>query len=684
MRKIIYTLILLLTAGNMIAQNGIQPQRKKVAVVLSGGGAKGVAHIGALKVIEEAGIPIDYIVGTSMGAIIGGLYSIGYTPAQMDSLVSNQNWSYILSDAVNRNEELLVKKQRSEQYTLSVPFKKTPKDAIKGGVISGKNIAQLFSDLTIGYHDSIDFNKLPTPFACVAVDIVTGQEYVFHSGKLALAMRSSMSIPGAFTPVKWNNMVLVDGGMINNYPVDVARRMGAEIIIGVDVQSELEKADNLNSLPEIAGQIINILGIKKYNENVEDSDVHIHIDTSGYSAASFNKDAITVLKERGEHTALQYWESLIDLKKRIGISPTFEPKPHGPFVMTDKQKKDIEEKKVKIIPEIDPGKRPDNTISVGVRFDNESLAALILNTYINLNEKKNHQAALTIRLGRQTFGRLDYTAQPFHPLWNMNLAYQFSYNDLDLYNQGKKTCTYSYLHHLGTVNISRSWNSIRLSLGAKYEYFKYDDILLPPGYDDGDIIWKNQHQLTYFGQLQFDSYNRRTYPTKGMKWNVMAELYTDNGINYKNKAIAPIFSIHWEGAYRVLNRLTLLPWVSGRAIINDEYSYAVANMIGGNAPGRYLNQQIPFVGIDYMELAYSKTFVAGLRIRQKMGSSQYVSLIGNFGVNNDEWNQLFKDTIWGCGVSYGYDTFLGPLEATFSYSNVTKGVGAYISLGYTF
>ena len=142
--------------------------RKKVGVVLSGGGAKGMAHIGALKVIEEAGIPIDYVVGTSMGSIIGGLYSIGYTPEQMDSMVRRQDWSFLLSDKIPRSEQNMAEREASEKYVFSLPFGKNAKTQAVGGLIKGQNLANLFSELTVGYHDSIDFNKLPIPFACVS------------------------------------------------------------------------------------------------------------------------------------------------------------------------------------------------------------------------------------------------------------------------------------------------------------------------------------------------------------------------------------------------------------------------------------------------------------------------------------------------------------------------------------
>ena len=178
-------------------------QRKKVGVVLSGGGAKGVAHIGALKVIRDAGIPIDYIAGTSMGSIIGGLSAIGYTPEQLEKMVKEQNWNFLLSDRIKRSEQTLAERQNSETYIISIPFSKTLKDRALGGVIQGQNLENLFQNLTLGYHDSINFNKLPIPFACVSENIVNGSKIVFHDGVLSTAMRASMAIPGCSPLSDW-------------------------------------------------------------------------------------------------------------------------------------------------------------------------------------------------------------------------------------------------------------------------------------------------------------------------------------------------------------------------------------------------------------------------------------------------------------------------------------------------
>ena len=443
-------IIVLFSACTLGAQN-----RKKVGIVLSGGGAKGVAHIGALKVIEEAGIPIDYIVGTSMGSIIGGLYSIGYTPQKLDSMVRKQDWMFLLSDRVKRSAMSLNEREKSEKYVFSFPFTKSPKDAVSGGIIKGQNLANLFTELTVGYHDSVDFNKLPIPFACVSQNIVNGEQIVFHNGILATAMRASMAIPGVFTPVRKDSMILIDGGMINNYPVDVARSMGADIIIGVDVQNNLKGIDKLNSAPDILSQIIDLTTKNNHQSNVGLTDTYIKVNVEGYSSASFTPAAIDSLMHRGEVAARKQWASLLALKKKIGIADTFVPQSHGPYTMFSKDRtlhvkeitfSDVEEndkkwlmKKCKLqensrismrqieqalfilrgnqsysnasytLTDTPEGyklnflleKKYEKTINVGIRFDSEEIASLLINATAQLKSLKDMRTALILHLSRK-------------------------------------------------------------------------------------------------------------------------------------------------------------------------------------------------------------------------------------------------------------------------------------------
>ena len=240
-----------------------QQVRKKVGLVLGGGGAKGAAEIGVLKVLEEADIPIDYIAGTSIGAIVGGLYAIGYNAAELDSLYRNQDWLFLLSDQVKRKSESFLSKDEREKYIIHVPLSEERKVTLPSGYVKGQNVVNLFSKLTVGYHHVDDFSTLPIPFRCVAIDLVDGKEVVLSSGSLPMAMRASMSIPGVFAPVEWNGMMLVDGGALNNLPADVVKEMGADIIICVDLSTGWKKKEDLKSASAVVDQLI------RYNGSVQ-------------------------------------------------------------------------------------------------------------------------------------------------------------------------------------------------------------------------------------------------------------------------------------------------------------------------------------------------------------------------------------------------------------------------------
>ena len=341
MKKIIMILVAALMSGMVSAQEKKEePQRKKVAVVLSGGGAKGMAHIGVLKVLEKAGIPVDIVTGTSMGSIIGGLYAIGYNSHSLDSMVRVQDWSYVITDKEDLRRQSLSDRKKQNTYLFNTGLTIGKKDNNAGGIIKGKNLAELFQQLCTGYTDSLDFTRdLEIPFACVATDIITNEEVDFHSGRLPQAMRASMAIPAAFSPVRIGDKVLVDGGLKNNYPVDIAREMGADIVIGVTVQGPPKEAEDMGGTMSILSQIIDVNCKNKVDENIKMTDLHMAVDTKGYNAASFTLAAIDTLIRRGEEEAMRHWDQIIALKKRIGIDDTFKPIIHYPLrpeVMTEK------------------------------------------------------------------------------------------------------------------------------------------------------------------------------------------------------------------------------------------------------------------------------------------------------------------------------------------------------------
>lgn len=732
MKKVVVMIMLL----SVVFSAGAQ-QRKKVGVVLSGGGAKGVAHIGALKVIEEAGIPIDFVVGTSMGSIVGGLYSIGYTPHQLDSMVRTQDWTFLLTDRMDRKQKTFLERTESEKYVLSVPFRKKKPTRIPDGFVRGANLNNLFTDLTIGYHDSIDFNRLPIPFACVAVDLMAGEEVVFHSGSLMEAMRASMAIPAVFTPVRKDSLVLVDGGLLNNFPVDVARAMGAEVVIGVDVQADSEESGKLVSLFDMVNKLTDMTGKDKYGKNLEDTDVYIKVNVNGYSAASFDAASLDTLTRRGEEAARSAWSELLDSKRKIGISQQFVPQEHGPYMLASDEnqvmirrisfngvtqsdrKKLMEKAKLfenKYATMASLKKAVDNLyslqaytnitynlvetsdgydleftledhtpnhINLGIRFDAEEIAAIQLSAVYRLETKIPTQLAFTARLGKRATARLDYEILPSR-LRYVNLSYAFQYNDINIYHKGGREYNTTYKHHLGELGYTNILNrNMKYGLGVRYEYFDYSTFLFNS--TENAMTVKPEGFFSYYALMQYDTKDKKSYPTKGMAFQANVSVYTDNLTSYDGHTPFGAASAWWEGVYSLTNRFTVLPSVYGRVLFGQDSPYPFMNVLGGDVVGRYMPQQIPFVGISYMEVFDNSVVVSRLELRQRMGNKNYASLTANYGLTDNNFGDILKGKqLFGIGVGYGYDSVLGPVEVSLSISNRTNKVRLYGSVGFVF
>ena len=711
-----------------------QEQRKKVGVVLSGGGAKGMAHIKALKVIEEAGIPIDYIAGTSMGAIVGGLYAIGYTPEQLDSMVRKQNWTFLLSDRVKRSAMSLTERERSEKFVISIPFTKTPKDAASGGLMKGQNLANLFSDLTMGYHDSIDFNKLPIPFACVAADIVNGNQIIFRNGILSTAMRASMAIPGAFTPVRQDSMVLVDGGIVNNYPADVAKAMGADIIIGIDVQNALKPADKLNSVPDILGQIVDITCQANHEKNVNLTDTYIRVNVDGYSSASFTPAAIDTLMRRGEEAARAQWKSLLALKKEIGIPDDYTPKQHGPYsslsnvrtiYVTDisftgveaddkkwlmkkcnlKENSNISTQQIEQALFQLRGSQSYSSASYtltdtpegyqlnfllqekyerGIRFDSEEIASLLLNATADLKTHIPSRLSLTGRLGKRYAARIDYTLEPIQQR-NFNFSYMFQYNDINIYEEGNRAYNTTYKYHLAEFGFSDVWyKNFRFGLGLRFEYYKYKDFLFKKP-EISDLKVESEHFLSYFAQVQYNTYDKGYFPAKGSDFKAAYSLYTDNMAQYNDHAPFSALSASWASVIPITRRFAVIPSIYGRILIGRDFPYPLQNAIGGDVPGFYIPQQLPFAGVTNLELMDNTIMITSVKFRQRMGAIHYLTLTGNYGLTYSNFFDILKGKqLFGISAGYGMDSIFGPLEISLGYSNQTDKGSCFVNLGYYF
>lgn len=325
-------------------------QRQKVALVLGGGGAKGAAEVGVLKYVEQSGVPIDYIVGTSIGSIVGGLYAVGYRSEQLDSMFRSQEWTALLTDMKMDGKAKLVQKEGELTYVLGVPLnlnfkrKRESKGGRGLGALRGDSIVSVLEGMIrqapghAGEYDtdSIDFDDLPIPFRCVAVDMKGFEEVHLDHGSLASSMRASMAIPFVFKPMKIDDMTLVDGGVLNNLPVDVAKAMGADVVIAIDLTVNKPEGDNDKyfSYDDSEGGVFEPLrkfgvlnyvkwGVerpdqKKYAANMKLADVYINPNLKGYGAQSFSHAKVAEMIAIGEQAGKKSLKALKKLKKRIG------------------------------------------------------------------------------------------------------------------------------------------------------------------------------------------------------------------------------------------------------------------------------------------------------------------------------------------------------------------------------
>src|SRR5215470_7118098 len=278
--------------------------RPKIGLVLSGGGARGWAHVGVLRWFEEHHIPVDYIAGTSMGALVGAMYAMGSSPNEIREIGSSLDWDKALSGPPSFYELSYRRKEDQRAYPSDLELG-AGKDGISlpSGINPGHNIGLIFDRLTLPYATLRDFDELPIPFRCVATDMLEATPVVFKSGPLSKALRATMSIPGVFTPVEIDNRILADGGLLNNIPTDVAKEMGADIVIAVNVGTPLGTREDIVSLPGMLSQIIGVATIESDRRHLRLANLAITPDLGKYTLLDFQD--VDPISELGYQAASQ-------------------------------------------------------------------------------------------------------------------------------------------------------------------------------------------------------------------------------------------------------------------------------------------------------------------------------------------------------------------------------------------
>ncbi|MBR1799082.1 MAG: patatin-like phospholipase family protein [Bacteroidales bacterium] len=661
MKKFVYLLFALTLVQTAIAQS----DRPTVAVVLSGGGAKGVAHISALRAIEQVGIPIDIICGTSMGSLIGGLYCIGYTCDELDSLVLSQAWDELLSDHTDPAQLLLRQREEQNTYMIIRGLSRHPDQ--QGGLIRGRNLNKLFTKLCADYLDSMSFDSLPIRFACVATDLVTNNEVDFRSGRLIQAMRSSMAIPGVFTPVRIGDSVLVDGGLRNNYPADLAKSMGADIIIGVTVQGDDLGPDDLTNAAAVLGQIIDINCKNKYLDNIEMSDVVMRVNVEGYSAASFYHNAIDTLLQRGAEAALQHRDELLAIKASLAqVTPKPRQSVH-PRINDDHP--------------LPISRTP--IIAAGVHFDSEETGALQVAIKWPLPTTLPLEVGAHFRLGNL---RRIHTEATVFPRWatSPSVEYTFIDNNLDIYTEGQRSFNVKYRRHQAAiVPLNIRLRHLDVKMQVQYNHFNFYGPLLSSRAANFEV--EDMDMFAYRMAVNLNTEDNWYFPTAGIRLHVEYAYLTNNLITYNDELGLSEISAHWRINISAAERLTFQPMFYGRILPHASTPLAYGNCIGGEWFGNHVEQQMPFAGIAHFEYIGQNFIAMQLQTRYRLLRNHYVGVQVAAGIESDYLSDFAAGpNLWGAQVGYSYNTLFGPIDLRVGWSNRTSKLGFMFNIGHRF
>ena len=726
-KRLFICFLLFLPLADMAQDVIKKPDRPKIALVLSGGGAKGFAHIGVLKVLEEEGIPIDLIVGTSMGSLVGGIYSIGYSSSELEGMVKSLDWEAVLSDEVPRaflskNDQLL--KQR---YIFSLPITGEKKLSLPQGLIKGQNVLNIFCGLAGNVPANADFEKFPIPFACVSADLETGKEVVLKNGFLPTAMFSSMAIPIAFQSSNREGRLLVDGGIVNNFPTDVAKKMGADIIIGVDIRKDYYNRNNLKSLDSVLGQLINFFDQAKDSVNNSLCNMIIRPDISGYSMYSFNKDAVDTLILRGEMAAGNFREQLRELKIKYDLKPhpiSREMIKPDQWHIIDLQFSGNEHLDVDFLRKNLKMKIPGNYSPEDIKIAIDQLYGLgafeqiyynlfnsergkILNLNVvskrhftqNIGFKANttDAAAVLINTTQKNYGKIislfstsaELSVNPGlilmaesnktnFPTVGINLSGK--YQHFGVFENGSKIFKANIFYASGGVYMYQPFfNRFNLGVGLQEEYFQDD--LFVKNINYAVTSYNKSHFLTnMYSYLSFDNMDDFYFPRKGT--NLLAESSFLTDFHNVDK-FCPVLLFKMRNVIPVGQYTSLLLDLYGRALFNANFPEFKMTLIGGESYSQYFNYHLPFVGLSAFNMAERFAYIGLIGFRVKVTNSQYFSLVFN-GLWQTSDMGLGNKMLFGGGIKYGLKTLLGPLDMTLGYSGSTDKPTFSANFGYWF
>ncbi len=748
-------------------------KRPTVALVLSGGGAKGAAQVGAIKYIEELGIPIDFVCGTSIGGLVGGFYAVGYRSDDLAELFREQDWNIMLTDRIPTSFVPYSTKMGQATYLVSFPFHhpatggeeqgfytlheqrrsldgpgtgrtllNSLSSSLPAGYANGFNVNNLLSSMMVGYQDSTSFARLPIPYMCVAGDVVSSFAKNWGSGNINTAMRSTMSIPGLFNPVRIGNMVLVDGGVRNNFPTDIAKAVGADYVIGIELSDAQPDYSEVNNIGEILGRFIAMLGTDTFAKNVGKCDVFIKPPLDEFNMMSFNATAVDTMLLRGYRAAQEQHDALINIRQRTGR---------------------VRNQTAGRRPATDISKTPVRLSAIEYNGVNEKEAARLARiTALDINaplDKKTIDEAMYRLQATGAFESITYSLygrnEPYRLVFHCNPApihdfalglradsqegaallmsiglgvHRLSGSKLDVTARIAQNQRFSAhyaldLADLPTFNVAATFARYRGNLGSEHDHLRYDvtyfahrEEFYVSGLDWTQLDLRagiinrayKIHENTLFAQmlkqeglplagdyigvyLQSNLYtlDNHYFPTRG--FSLMARAHYDF-IQPGSTSFTPILRgcIDFRSAIPLTDQWAIVPDVRLRTIshfgeeVVDDVSHT--NYVGGLLAARYVDDQLPFFGLHRVIATGDYLINAVASVRWNPLKDFYLSAMGGMLIHDNELPRLFSRPVvdtWALGVEAAYNLPVGPIKLNLHWSN-QEDWGASIAIGFDF
>jgi NTE family protein len=718
--------------------------RPRIGLTLSGGGAKGLAHIGILEALDSAGLKVDLVTGTSMGSIVGALYAMGYSGDTIAKMAHKLDWNNLFSNQPVLTDISYEEKPEYNKYIIEIPFE-YGKPKLASGVISGEQLWLELARLCWPMKDQSDFSKFNMPFKCIATDVTTGDIVTLDSGNIVTAIRASMAIPSIFTAVKIGNKKLVDGGVVRNFPVITAKEMGADIVIGSNVAGGLRKAEQLITPLDILYQLGFYKDADDYPKERALCDIYIHHDLENYSAASFNSvDSIIETGRRKGREMYPVFKHLADSlnalypaappeKNRLPFTPDVElTEIHVSGLIHSDEKffrgrlglqaggcytaAQIKESVLNVF-----GTRFYKMITYELRADKDHKNSMYINaeenqlTYvkfalqynsftnasaiINITQRNfivpNSRAFMTLSISENPRFAAEYFKY-LGPKRNLGLGLGVNYEDnlMTVYDDFTARAQYHSRYINTDIHVQYTLNSIMaMGVGTRWEFLN-----LNPRYEGDEVVRGNGNQLNSYFYFGINSLDRKIYPRSGI------DLHLETGWIYNQHPGYRVFhdgievpvsnsSLSFNDYQRVLGQVkynfplsykSSLQFAGGTGLnFNHNQGPINAFMVGGLSS--VIRNQLPFVGLLEGEVVTSSAATVQLAWQYELARNIFaIPRVG--GAMYDFAGSVAERYrhLTGYGLTMGYSTFMGPIEGSVMHSNQDGRLRVYVNIGFNF